>query len=308
MLDLIPSDLQPEIDWYCNRGLTNSNVLRTTKYKVLNEFGPYKSLYYMTALAVDESGNFYVAWRNQIFMFDGDDGKGLRTWTTGLHEPHTILFDSDKNLILSNFVEVLVFDLGGSGRRFSFGDTRSNLPCSITGLTRDQVGDFALARTHFQNYRHSWSVQIFNPKGICLRQFNLGTETHADLPCPGVFIVDIHGNYLVCEANNTRVSVFSPVGDLLRFIEGQDMGSFACPRGMVMDQNGCLIIANAGSKILVLSQEGKTLMKFGGPAKKDGELGIVLFFALDKTGRIIVADRRQGPSGYRRIINITTYG
>jgi DNA-binding beta-propeller fold protein YncE len=93
---------------------------------------------------------------------------------------------------------------------------------------------------------------------------------------------------------NFRIQVFDRNGKFLRQIgrHGDGPGAFARPKGIALDSDGHLYVADAAfNNVQVFDAQGRVLMAFGGFGRSSGALSLPLGVFIDRYDRIYVADR-----------------
>ena len=260
-------------------------------------------------VAVDESGNIYVADRNNhsIRKIDAQGtvttlaGNGTPGYSNGTGDQAR--FDNPVGLILEAGGDLAVTDAGNHRiRRVSTGAAGlvSTFAGSGTagakdgtgiaaefnysyGLTADAAGNLYVgdARNHL--------IRKISPQGVVTTLAGSGTEGYADgvggsamFDFPTGLGIDPEGNIYVADAYNHRIRKVSPSGEvstvagngIAGFANGQGTGAqFNLPVGVVGDSKGNIYVADYGNhQIRMISPSGKvsTLAGTGAAGYADG--------------------------------------
>jgi DNA-binding beta-propeller fold protein YncE len=93
---------------------------------------------------------------------------------------------------------------------------------------------------------------------------------------PTHVIADVRGNIFVNDAFNFRVQQFDPSGKFVRSYGylGDGLGAFARPKGLDVDREGNLYVADAAFENVQIfdEQTARLLLFFGGPGNGPGNL------------------------------------
>ncbi len=107
---------------------------------------------------------------------------------------------------------------------------------------------------------------------------------------PNSMVIDARGRVYVSDSNNARIQVLDQNGSWLHTIRG-----FSLPRGMVIDDEQRLYVVDGiGQLVRVFDLTGddpQPLFDFGDYGPGDGEFNYPNDVAVDKTGRVYIADR-----------------
>jgi sugar lactone lactonase YvrE len=112
------------------------------------------------------------------------------------------------------------------------------------------------------------------------------------------------GTWYVADTWNHRIESFKPDGTFIKTwgsnldSGGQAVGSeggFYGPRGIAVDNEGRVIVADTGNKrIQIFQSDGAFLQQFGGSGLQPGQLDEPVGVAVDAQGNIVVADTWNG--------------
>ena len=146
-------------------------------------------------------------------------------------------------------------------------------------------------------------ILLYSPEGKVLRSFGAGLflwphgiyVDHAN----DVWVTDARGQ----DGKGHQIHKFSPRGDLLLSLGIAGIGGvgdqiFNAPSDLVVAQDGTIFVADGhggggNNRIVKLSPEGNYLTAWGKTGGEDGEFRDPHGMAMDSTGRIFVADRRN---------------
>jgi uncharacterized protein (TIGR03663 family) len=180
-----------------------------------------------------------------------------------------------------------------------------------TGLTVDGQGNIYVADTG------GHQIHVFSPDGQFLRSMGGFGSEPGRLYEPRGVAVDGEGNVYVADTWNARVVKFDPEGRSLAtwgsgdqdlgdgrratITDGTQAGNDAAPlglfgpRGLALDGQGHLYIADTGNKrIVVTDREGAFLYQFGYAGSEPGAFNEPTGVAVDAQGNLYVADTWNG--------------
>jgi DNA-binding beta-propeller fold protein YncE len=227
-------------------------------------------------VAVDAAGNVYVAdTGNDRIQKLSPSGQSLATWgkclpgvspcspTPGANPgefaaPEAVAIDGSGNLYVSDSQNNRIQKLSPDGKPLAqFGTRGSGLGQldSPFGLAIDRQGNLYVA--DLNNNR----VQKFSPDGKPLAQFGSQGSGPGQLTQPRGVAVDASGNVYVADTQQHRVQEFAPDGSFQaqwrRCEDGADPcqfpnsggqpGEFFYPRGMIVDGQGQLYVADTAN-------------------------------------------------------------
>jgi DNA-binding beta-propeller fold protein YncE len=207
----------------------DEELVREFGYKVSPEeadaSAPDGSFMWPTSIALDKSGNAYVAdeWLNRITAFD-KNGRCISKWGTPgdgdgeINCPSGLAFDSEDNLYLvdSENHRVQIFTKEGKflskwGHKGS-GDGEFNYPW---GIEIDLKGDVYVA--DWRNDR----IQKFAPDGRFLMKFGTSGQGDGEFNRPTGVAVDKEGLIYVTDFKNDRLQVFNAHGAFITKLTGE---------------------------------------------------------------------------------------
>ncbi len=190
----------------------------------------------------------------------------------------------------------------------------ASLPADGTGPTGaaiDAQGRLYLADTN------SHRVHIYSPEGELERSLGSFGSEPGQFYEPRGLAVDAQGNLYVADTWNARIVKYSPEGQLLTTWgrgdqdlsdgrratitdgdparnEANPLGFFG-PRGIALDAQGLVYIADTGNKrIVVTDNNGNFLYQFGSAGSEPGQFNEPTGVALDGQGNLYVADIWNG--------------
>ncbi len=167
-----------------------------------------------TGIALDTSGNVYVATKDNTIQKFSPDGTDLGVFArNGLNDPFGLAFDREGRLYVANFAS-------GNVRRFAPDGTDLGIFASVvqpTGLAFDSAGNLHVASL-------TNAIQRFSPEGTALSSF-----ASASLNQPQGLAFDSLGVLYVANYASNTVEMFSPLGADLGPAPATFGGSVASP-------------------------------------------------------------------------------
>ena len=128
----------------------------------------------------------------------------------------------------------------------------------------------------------------------------MGTTGQADgeLQFPNTAMADSKGRIFVADGNNGRISVWDQQGSFLyNFGKGTGEGSLSLPRGLFIDHRDRLFVVDTVGQNIKVYDVSKTkpvfLYSFGDYGVEDGLFNYPNDIAIDKSGRLYIADREN---------------
>ncbi len=149
-------------------------------------------------------------------------------------------------------------------------------------------------------------IQKFDPTGKVLAVFGgqAASETNGQFREPWDMAIGPDGNLYVADTWNHRVEKLKPDGSFIMawgvnaITDGQAIGNesaFYGPRGITVDANGRVIVADTGNKrVQIFKDNGTFITQFGGGGLDQGRLDEPVGIAADAKGNIVVADTWNG--------------
>ncbi|MBI3944011.1 MAG: NHL repeat-containing protein [Chloroflexi bacterium] len=245
------------------------------------------------SIVIAPNGRVYVAdtknYRIQVF---GKDGTFITAWgeeggnNGQFNLPYALALGPDNLLYVADTINnrVQVFTLEGDYIR-QWGHEGTGLGQFRTpyGLTVGTDGTVYVSDSG--NNRIQKFDSLGNSRGTVTGNFNE----------PTVLAIDRQGNLLVADSGNFRVQRFSFSGqlDLTFGSEGFGNGQFKIPRGISVDPNGLIYVADeyyTNSRVQVFSAQGVYLDRFGDDTTGPGMLSQPDGIFVDQNLEIYVAD------------------
>ena len=90
-------------------------------------------------------------------------------------------------------------------------------------------------------------VQKFTREGAFIGTWGMQGDVKGEFDIPTSIAFDNDGNFYVSEVGNSRIQIFSPVGEYLSELAP---GSFSGPHGLAFDSNGDLYVADTGNNLV----------------------------------------------------------
>jgi len=135
-------------------------------------------------------------------------------------------------------------------------------------------------------------VLVFDKQGKLLRKFGSQGSQNGQFNYPNGIAVANDGKIYVADSNNARVQVFSNTGKRLKTIMGTGEGGLTHPVGIDVSRSGEMhVVESFGHKVNVFDTDGTYLYGFGELGIMDGQFRYPQGIAINKNGRVIIADR-----------------
>jgi uncharacterized repeat protein (TIGR01451 family) len=248
-------------------------------------------------VAVDQSGNVYVADGARVEVFTGD-GQFLRQWGRIGSEPGQFVFPQGITVDSHGFVYVADT---GNGRIQKFtnngvflmqwgtpgkGNGQFYDPVSVAV---DQSGNVYVVDSEFEFGR----VQKFDAAGKYLAQWGAYGHNNGDLWGPGCVTTDRYGKIYVADTANERIEIFTSAGTYLSKWAnfGNDNGEFYFPKGMALDGSGNVLVCDSlNLRVEEFTATGAFLRTIGAPGSFPGGPLAPYAVATDKNGNIYISD------------------
>lgn len=246
---------------------------------------PDGQFYWPVRVAVDASGNIYVADYNndRIQKFDPS---GSFLGKIAVSRAYGVAVDADGNIYGAEFSSSLIkkFDPGGTFLS-SFGSYGSGDGQFIYPRDVDVDADGNIYVVDNGNAR----IQKFDPTGHFLLKFGSYGSGDGQLAAPYGVAVDSSGNIYVADAGNSRIQKFDPSGNfLLKFgSSGSGNGQFSSPLGIAVDAADNVLVADTGNgRVQEFDSSGNFLLTFSSPYGFPFPIGI----AAGGSGHIYVSE------------------
>jgi len=300
----------------------------------INATGTYATFYQPTGVAVDASGNVYVAdYRNNLIRAISTAGvvttlagSGVQGFANGtgayalFNQPtgvavdaagNVYVADNNNNLIREITPAGVVTTLAGSGTLGSANGTASSASFSFPqGVAVDAAGNIYVADYGNNQVRKISSAGVVTTlAGKDSAGAANGIDTAATFNQPTGVAVDAAGNVYVADEGNNLIRKISPAGMVSTFAGSGAAGavngtgtsaSFNGPTGVAVDAAGNVYVADYGNNIVREINPAGVVSTLGTGTATDSKLfkgpyGV----AVDAAGNVYVADY-----GYNTILKI----
>ncbi len=247
-------------------------------------------------LAISDDGKrLYVSDYGQLLVYVFDFERNTVTLVgagESLGRPLGVALDGVENLYVvdQDGKRVIVFDaqhtlqrqikLEGITRPSGIAIDRSRGLMYVVDTSTKQVGDHL--------------VKAYDLQGNFVRDVGKGKGNQDGyLFFPTYVTLDSAGNLYVSDTMNSRVCVFDPDGNFLRFYGGRGdrWGEMNTPKGVALDTLGNVyVVDSAWSVVQIYNQKRQVLLFFGGRNRYPGMFENPTAIAIDHNNRIYVAD------------------
>jgi hypothetical protein len=204
-----------------------------------------------SGIAVDSSGNVYVAEQGSIQKFNESGGFLVKWGSEGTGDgqfnyPSGMAVDRSGNVYVAEQVNGRIQKFNASGGFLStmgsFGNGHGQFSSS-SGVAVDNSGNVYVADTN--NYR----IQKFNESGVFLSKWGIYGTGEGQFGYPSGIAVDSSGNVYVVDSGNNRIEKFNTSGGFLSKwgSYGSGDGQFNNPTGVAVDSSGSVYVADTGN-------------------------------------------------------------
>jgi DNA-binding beta-propeller fold protein YncE len=244
------------------------------------------------AMALDHDGNIVtVDFRAMIQTFTPDGGL-VASWQTPEHKigrPSGLCVDRDGNILVadSHYHRILVYSKEGVLLRQYGGDSGEAPLVGLFGYIGDVASDSKGFIYIAEAQQHERITKI-TPEGDIVAQW--GERG----PAPGQFqrirslFIDRNDVLYAADACNHRVQVFDADG---RFLREFGKESLTYPYDVATNDAGEVFVCEWGtSRVRRFSRDGVLLGTWGEPGRKQGQLANPWAIAVDRDGRVLIAD------------------
>lgn len=205
-------------------------------------------------------------------------------------KPITSRIDSRGRIFITDSAgkQILMFDNNGQYIRHVFEEGKWTRP---SGLAIDKK-----RKRIYISDTHKHRIQVFDEDSLKLIQTIggvRGTE-EGEMNFPTHMAINRkNGDLLVTDTMNARVQIFDYKGRFkLAFGEfGDGTGQFARPKGIAIDSEDHIYVADAGfNNVQIFNYEGEILMSFGGYGMQRGQMILPAGLYIDDDDFIYVSD------------------
>jgi DNA-binding beta-propeller fold protein YncE len=233
----------------------------------------------------------------------GAAGKLVRQWdmpesSVGNPEGSCVLPDGRVVVADTHYHRVVTFDSEGQVLGM-FGELGRGPGQFIypVAVTADPAGNLYVAE-----YGENDRVQKFGPDGTFITQFgSFGTGEGQFQRPSGIAWLD--GKLYVVDAFNSRVHVFADSGKYEGLLGASDIG-LHYPYDLSLGPDGRLYVVEYGAgRVTVLTTAGEVVGRYGHAGHDQGQFATPWGLAVDRAGRIWVAD-----TGNRRVVELVPEG
>jgi sugar lactone lactonase YvrE len=255
----------------------------------LLSFGSYGSsggkLYYPEGVAVDASGNVWVAdeYNDRVEEFNS---KGEWVLIFGKEVNKTKVeakgTEAEQNLCTAASGNVCQAGTVGSA------NGQLNLPADVAITASGNI---------WVTEEGNGRVQEFNTKGEYLAKFGVKGTGEGQLAKPVGIAITPSGNIWVSDPGYYRIEEFTSTGGFIREEHGvghggTGNGEFYFPEGLAIDPNGDVWVVDFGNdRVQEFSSTGEYISKFGAPGTGEGQFAGPLSIAAKPSGNLLIGER-----------------
>ena len=281
----------------------NAAAVQTSSYVFLTKWGTYGSgngqLYSPAGMALDSSGNVYVADKNnhriQKFNWNGSYITQWGTWGAGnqnIEYPWTIAIDKSNNVYVTDFgydtERVVKYDSAGNyitkWGSYGSGDGQFYIP---TGIATDSSGNVYVA-----DYLNS-RIEKFNANGTFITKWGSTGTGNGQFNGPCGVAVDSSGKVYVVDSVNQRIQKFGSNGSYISQwgTLGTGNGQFNYPGQIAIDSSDNLYVTDTGNyQVQKFNATGGFLDRWGSAGTADGQFDLPHGVTVASSGNVYVSD------------------
>jgi len=263
-----------------------------------------------TALAIDGSGNLYVADTDEARIRKVDAGGAIATLVGGaindggiaalglLNQPAAVASDTIGNVYIADTFNHRVrkvtpsgsiSTVAGTGESGFAGDGRAAVNAQLNspqGVAADSAGDIYIADTGNERVRKvdtTGTITTLAGNGATGYSGDGGSATSATLWSPRGLALDSNGYVYIADTSNSAIR--KVVGTTITTVAGNGLAGFSgdtgkatsaqlrYPRGVAVDSAGNMYIADTGNLRVRMVSKGGTITTVAGDGNCCGQLG-----------------------------------
>lgn len=254
-------------------------------------------------VAVGLNGEMVVLDNAGRVLVYGEAGELLRQWdmpesTVGNPEGNCVLPDGRVVVADTHYHRVVTFDQAGKvlGMFGELGNGAGQFVYPVA-VTTDPSGNLYVAE-----YGGNDRIQKFGPDGKFLTSFGSFGTGEGQFQRPSG-IVWLDGKLYAVDAFNSRVHVFTDSGEYEGLLGTADLG-LHYPYDLSLGPDGLLYVVEYGAgRVTAMTTAGEVVGRYGKTGHGRGEFATPWGLAVDRSGRIWVAD-----TGNSRIVEVVPAG
>lgn len=240
------------------------------------------------AVAADNMGFIYIADSGnnliQILHPSGELSKVLGGGGEFTY-PNALAVDKDGHVYVGELKEgrIQILDRKGNLIKTIDGET-TGLPLAPLAIAVDKEKKIYLAN-------HNGEIFVLNREGELVQRFGEPGREPGQFAYPNGIAVNSKQHIIVSDSGNARLQVFNQEGNFMTAVYSTQFG-VAMPRGIALGPGDRIYVADVfGHQVVELDENLKLLFSLGGLGYQAGELKFPNGVTVDKSGRILVAER-----------------
>jgi sugar lactone lactonase YvrE len=244
------------------------------------------------AMALDDDGNIVTVDFRAMLQTFTPDGELVASWQTPDHKigrPSGLCVDHEGHVLVadSHYHQVLVYDKAGTLLHKYGGDTGDAPLVGEFGY----IGDVAVDSKGFiyiaEAQQHERVTKI-KPDGTVVARWGERGPAAGQFQRIRSLFIDKRDRLFVADACNHRIQEFDTEGRFLKEF-GKDVLQY--PYDVVVNDRGDIFVCEWGaSRIRRFTSEGVPIGVWGEPGRNPGQLANPWAIALDRQGRLLIAD------------------
>lgn len=256
----------------------------------------YVEFRYPTGIAVDSSGNVYVAdpMNVPIQKFDSS-GKLLAKWDSygsddgEFIEACAVAADSKGNVFVVDSGNDRIQKLDSSGKFLwkcgekGYHEGQFDRPC---GISLDASGNIFVLDSEREK------VLTFDASGKFVMEWGSSGSGEGQFDTPYGIAVDAEGSVFIADSDNERIQKYDSQGKFLMQWGkgGSGEGEFFSPEGIAVDSKSNVFVVDLNATIQKFDSSGKFLTKWGSRGSSEGYMIEPSGIAVGSSGNVYVAD------------------